>query len=1240
MEKDMRKLLFVPAAALVGLVAGCNTQLVINDKPVYDQYGNPVMVSGSTQDRVDQVSSNLRMAVRANVDNATSHGVNGAENAKLPDSQIQAVAGKEATEEELAALRAAAEAEAERYRKEVVYPARVASIKKSLETTVVGCLKQGKFAEASDCLMNVVKTGVKDIDEPVAAFVTELNKSKVAPAMAQSRIEKIRPYVEKNLAAGNYENAREALWRIAASGNPDVDALVREYTVEKLHVAVNPAEWAAIEKEINAKAAEFIKAKKFDEAVAWLKAYRRVRTYSLRLDEKLKTVEAELVKIGVSADNMKPILEATGKLVGEAEKIVDMTDVTTNSVTTTKGKEIAGSSPDLKAYEERLEEYRKLLLRYNCTENAAKGIVTKFDGDVKPLLAPLSKPATKEEGKSEKKSFLQLGTGALNARIDKLVAKWLDEMKDKKSKHLEELRKAAIKAAIDDMTEKVKALVAEGKYAEAREVIWKATSTEDVDLNAKVREVGAKLMLELVNPSNWAAIEKEFAEKVNEAKDGSSYDDAIDWAQTYPNVRTYAELIDSKLDSVKELLVKLGIDEAKVEPVAAETKKATIEVERLASHVDTVNKKVVGGKDIPLDDYKKLLADYRKALILNDCTEANADKLVADFDKKVKPLVALLSGGVEKEELLLGSNAINDRLAKLRAKTVNDLKQMKYKHVFTDLIAKVSEAVANGRYGDARNVIRDVELVKDKDWDARIYTTRIGLLNSIVNPNQCAALLKEIDAKAKELFDAKKYEEFDEYAKNYEYVHDTYQQIADALDQVKAAMVGLTIAEKDAATYIDALTARIREMMEKRTGAYATETDKDLTELEKALAELEKGIVAQYYRPEEVAKFCQTVKAEILALITKAPDPMTTWELNEALRARLAKYTAQIKDLVAKRDAANAAEAYAKLLADIDAEVSFDSQIAMAEDAIAKQLGIKCPFAYLRMNALLGEYARTMRLLKLGKKINPEQATVALLGGVYLDQSAVVTRALELGADANGKSARDPLGRTGVLIAIQSGHNSFLKQLADAGAALDPVDADGDTALHYAVHRGNLAVLKVLLKKNEVDKANKAGESALFIAVRKNQDALTAALTAAKADVKMKNAKGQTPMDVACLAGSRDVLDTLAKAGAEYGPDQLKIAAAKDRLAVAQWLIGMGVDVNAPGVMEATIWKSDTQRYLVHEGGILKACEEKACGGESAASPTAKKAAAAPVPAPAPAPAPVKEAEVTGTINFKVSETK
>ena len=75
-------------------------------------------------------------------------------------------------------------------------------------------------------------------------------------------------------------------------------------------------------------------------------------------------------------------------------------------------------------------------------------------------------------------------------------------------------------------------------------------------------------------------------------------------------------------------------------------------------------------------------------------------------------------------------------------------------------------------------------------------------------------------------------------------------------------------------------------------------------------------------------------------------------------------------------------------------------------------------------------------------------------------------------------------------------------------------------------------------------------------------------------------------MDAACLAGSRDVLDVLADAGAKYGPAQLALAAKMDHLAVAQWLVGKGVDVNAPGVMASCVRKSATKRYLVGEGGL------------------------------------------------------
>jgi len=1200
----MKKLLFVPSLALVGIIAGCTTQLVDSQgNPVCDSNGNVVMVSSSTKEKVEKSAVTVRESVRAELETASKSGrYDAVATSSLSDEKISALAGADASPEDVAALKAVAEAEAAKYRIEVLYPARVTATKKSMSVTVAKYLSQSQYKAAHDYLVKYRKTGIEEIDGPVLAYIAELNRTKIAPAIAESVIARFGPVAAKKTADGKYEEGREVLWRmpVSVSYNAEAAAKVRDYAVEQMRTVLNPAEWAAVKADVEAKVKKFAAEKKFDEAIAWLKAYRRVRTHSAKLDEKLGTIEAELVKVGVKKDNMAPILSATEALVSEAARIADMTDVTTNTVTTTEGREIAGISPDLEAYNKRLEEYRKMLVRFDCTEDAARSIVEKFKSDVGPLLAPLSRPASKEKGSSKTKSFLQLGTGALNVRIDKLIAAAVADMEEKKAAHLAALREAAVKAAVDGLAARVRELVANGEFAQAREEIWKATSTEDLDMNARVRSTGVELMLTLVNPAHWAAIEQEFADKAKDAAESAAYDDAIAWVEEYPDIRTYTAVIDEKLDVVKDELAKIGVADDKVQPVIDETRKATIEAERLASHVDTVKDTVTEGPNKPkLDEYEKLLADYRTALVRNDCTDGNADKLVADFKAKIAPYIALLSGGTAKSELLLGSNAVNDRLAKLRAKTLEELKSKKYRYVFSDLIAKVSEAVAEGRYSDARDAVRDVPLVQDAEWDARICATRIGLLNSVVNPNQCAALLKEIDEKAKELFDARRYEEFREYAENYEYVHDTYEQIVAALAHVKAAMVGLTIAEKDAGEYIDRLSARIREMLEKRVGSYKAETDLDLSELEKALAELEKGIVAQYYRPEDVKKFCETVKNEIISLITKTPDPMTTWELNEALAARLAKHLSQVDGLIAERDEANAAEKYAKLLAEIDEEVSFDSQVAMAEDAIAKQLGVRCPEACLKLNALLGEYARTMRLLKLGKKIDASQATVALLGGVYLDQPAVVARALELGADANGVSDRDPLGRTGVLLAIQTGHNSFLKQLADAKAALDPVDANGDTALHYAVRRGNLSVVKAMLAKNGVDKANKSGETALFIAVRRNQASVAAALVAAKADVSVKNAKGMTAMDAACLAGSRDVLDVLADAGAEFGPAQLALAAAKDRLAVAQWLVGKGVDVNAPGVMDATTCRTATRCYLVHEGGVLKPCDCECCNGRS-----------------------------------------
>ena len=280
----------------------------------------------------------------------------------------------------------------------------------------------------------------------------------------------------------------------------EANALVRLFTVETLLAEVNPAEWAYIEAELNNKTVEFVKAKKFDEAIAWLKGYRRVRTHSIKLDGKQKAIEAELVKIGVEDENMKPILDATGALVGKVENILNTLDDATNTVSAADGKTATGGAPDLDAYKSELETYRQALLRCNCTEDEANGIVDKFRKDVDPLLEAVSKAAAKGAGKTEGKA--PMGTGTINARIDKMTARLLKDVKAKKAAYLVAFRKANVKTMTEKMVAEMKKCVAEGKFEKAREAFWKATSTKDVDMNNLLRKPGVELMLTLVNPKH------------------------------------------------------------------------------------------------------------------------------------------------------------------------------------------------------------------------------------------------------------------------------------------------------------------------------------------------------------------------------------------------------------------------------------------------------------------------------------------------------------------------------------------------------------------------------------------------------------------------------------------------------------------------------------------------------------------------------------------------------------------
>ena len=438
-REKMKRLLFVPALVFAGVIAGCKTELLDpSGKPVLDASGRPVMVPRSMKARIGKTSLAVQKEINSAIASAASRGAwADVAKFKLPESRIKDLLGPEATQEEIDALKAVAETTAKRHRTEVVYPAHLATDMNELSDSVALALSgssDNRFTKASNLVVNIKKTGIAEIDEPLAQYAAELNKGHVAPALAMDVVgRRVKPRIKGLLAKGQFDQAREMLWSAPTTGNSEADALIRLFTVEAMLVDVNPAEWAAIEAELNTKTAEFVKGKKFDEAIAWLKAYRRVRTHPANLGARLKAVEAELAKAGVHGKDMETILDATGDMVGRAEKIVDMIDTTTDNVAVVEGMMVADVSPDLEDYKAKLGEYRKMLLRYSCTEDAARKIVDVFNMDVNPLLAALSRPVAKEGYKANKKACRQLGTGALNARIDKMTSKLLKDVQAKKA---------------------------------------------------------------------------------------------------------------------------------------------------------------------------------------------------------------------------------------------------------------------------------------------------------------------------------------------------------------------------------------------------------------------------------------------------------------------------------------------------------------------------------------------------------------------------------------------------------------------------------------------------------------------------------------------------------------------------------------------------------------------------------------------------------------------------------------
>ena len=142
-----------------------------------------------------------------------------------------------------------------------------------------------------------------------------------------------------------------------------------------------------------------------------------------------------------------------------------------------------------------------------------------------------------------------------------------------------------------------------------------------------------------------------------------------------------------------------------------------------------------------------------------------------------------------------------------------------------------------------------------------------------------------------------------------------------------------------------------------------------------------------------------------------------------------------------------------------------------------------------------------------------------------------------------------------------------LNQKADPNVA----DADGSTALLWAVHNDDVDLVKKLLAAGaDAKKANAYGATPMSEAAIVADVAVLEALLGAGADVESKNTDGQTALMVVARTGNVAAADLLIKHGADVnaredrkGQTVLMWATAESQPAMVKLLLAHGADANA-----------------------------------------------------------------------------
>jgi ankyrin repeat protein len=185
--------------------------------------------------------------------------------------------------------------------------------------------------------------------------------------------------------------------------------------------------------------------------------------------------------------------------------------------------------------------------------------------------------------------------------------------------------------------------------------------------------------------------------------------------------------------------------------------------------------------------------------------------------------------------------------------------------------------------------------------------------------------------------------------------------------------------------------------------------------------------------------------------------------------------------------------------------------------------------------------------------------------------------------------------------AVKTGNTAAVLALLKQNVDVNATQGDGATALHWAVHRDDLATTDLLIRAGaRPNVANDLGATPLFLACTNRNGAMVEKLLAAGADANAALLRGETVLMECARTGSpRAVRALLAKGAnvnakeAQHAQTALMWASAQAHPDVVGALIEVGADINARSVVYTqTVTPEETQRaareelnYTILRGG-------------------------------------------------------